>query len=819
MNKDLIAIQIRNEERCYNASLDKYDNQVRKSIDNGSFVDSKEAIILFRASIDTVEAYVKKYRVLTLRGENATIRNLLCEAYKSDKDLAFMLIRCVLSVLIKSEDKILNVGRRVSTVAQNYIRSSTMEANDVDAYSALERRYKRYNKATREAKIKKIAKTNINLDLKGDMVLKLGVTILELIDKSGCSLIVKEQRTDAKYVRLSNETRSLILQSKTFFNSLLTVYYPFVVVPRPWTDIEGSGGYYTNKSIKFIRARNFKDFTIIRRHNPDVSRLMAVINSIQETPYRVNKRVLEVIEQIQEASIVDPSSPPRSPFLLGKIPYNRDMDARTLVVKDSYPEIKEYFRALDLQNELITRIQSKRIGFELSLMVAREFQQYDKIYFSYNTDFRGRLYPIQQYLNPQGTDQTKALLEFGEGQVLTDRGFYWLKIHGANCYGYDKLTYSERIKAIEAHHHEILEIYRDPIANSKYWYKTDNPLLYLAFCFSYGDYIHNPKGLCYNVVQLDGTCSGLQMYAGLLKDREGAEAVNVINNNTLTVSDVYAKVAVEVNKLLEEGNYAKEISFTTRGGERRTLSTYIEANSLKGNITRSHTKRNTMTQPYSVTRRGMFEQLYDMLQEYEEENKVFWKGDKFIVATLLAELNDVAITKVVKGAKVGQKILKDILGRALRETKIDYAYWETPIYRFPVVQRIKKEKRRRYRTTFGDLVLYDPTNETHVLRMLNGIAPNFIHSLDATVLYRTVELCKEHNVNCFWLIHDSYGVLPNDVDTLNTSFRRAYVEVFKENPLQEWVSTIHNDSLQEVEQIMINNLDLDEVISSNYIIT
>lgn len=129
-------------------------------------------------------------------------------------------------------------------------------------------------------------------------------------------------------------------------------------------------------------------------------------------------------------------------------------------------------------------------------------------------------------------------------------------------------------------------------------------------------------------------------------------------------------------------------------------------------------------------------------------------------------------------------MLKDVLGKALRETKLDYAYWETPIYRFPVVQRIKKEKRRQYKTSFGSLVLYDPTTETHILRMLNGIAPNFIHSLDATVLYRTVELCKEHNVNSFWLIHDSYGVLPNDVDTLNTSFRRAYVEVFKENPLR-----------------------------------
>lgn len=819
MEQDLIAEQIRNETKCYSASLDKYDEQIRKSISNGSFVDSKEAIILFRASIDKVEEYVKVYKELKLQKDNLVLRNMLVNAYPKDKDLAFMVIRCTLSSLIKGEDKILSASKRVANLAVHYIRAAMYETSHIKEFTNMERSYKRYSKATKEAKLKKLAMTTIDLDIKGEMIVKLGILILEIITKSGCSLVTKEQRTDAQYIRLSDETRALLLQSKAFFNSLLTVYYPFVVTPRPWTDIEGSGGYYTNKSIKFIRARNFKDFTIIRKYKPDVSRLMNTINAIQETPYRINKRVLEVIEYIQDASIIDPTAPTSSPFLLGNIPYNREMEARDIVKKESYTELKDYYRALDLQRELITRIQSKRVGFELSLMVARQFQNYEKLYFSYNTDFRGRLYPIQQYLNPQGTDQTKALLEFGEGQVLTDTGFYWLCIHGANCYGYDKMTYGDRSKAILTHHKEIMAIYEDPVANSRYWYKADSPLLYLAFCFSYGDYYKDPNSLCYNVVQLDGTCSGLQMYAGLLRDKEGAEAVNVINNSSYTVSDVYAKVATEVNKILESGDYRKSISFTTKGGEYKTLPTYIEANSLKGNITRSHTKRNTMTQPYSVTRRGMFEQVYDQLQEYEEENKVFWKGDKFVVASLLSELNDIAIEKVVKGAKIGQRVLKEVLGKALKEDKVDYAYWQTPIFNFPIVQRIKKEKRRRYRTTFGDLVLYDQTDENHHLRMLNGIAPNFIHSLDATVLYRTVEICKEHNVNSFWLIHDSYGVLPNDVDILNTSFRQAYVELFNTNPLEEWVKQIHINSLEEVQQVMVNNLDLDTILVSNYIIT
>ena len=816
--KDLIALQIEHEEQAYNTSLDKFDKELRKKIENGTFVDSKEAIILFRASIDCIVDYLDKYKKLTsLNQGSKSIRDTLFQAYPKPHDLAFMMLRCVISIVIEGETKSLFLAKRVGTLAQQYIRTAILARSEVDLVEKHNRKFKRYSIGRRRAKLISLSSSCVSLDIDQEKNILLGTTIVDIINKSGSGLLQHEQRTDALYIKLSQDAMGMLVKSKAFFGSFITVHYPFVVTPRPWKELLDSGGYYTNKQIKFIRTRNFKDFSFIDTRHPKLDRLMEVINKIQDTPFRINKRVLDVINYIDKHHIVDPNSSKRSPYLIGKLPISEPLNPYEVITKDDYKESKEYYRAIDIQKELIERMKSKRIGFDLALTIANRFTKYEKIYFSYNTDFRGRLYPIQQYLSPQGNDISKSMLEFGTGYKLTEEGFYWLKIHGANCKGFDKLTYTDRIIQIEESHNEIMAVYEDPLGNLKYWCDVDSPLLYLSFCFAYGDYIRDKNSLCYSVVHLDGTCSGIQMYSGLLRDKEGARAVNVINNDSRTVSDIYGVVAKEVENLLETNDYSREYSFTTKGGRTSTVTTLLEAHSIKGKVTRSLTKRNVMTQPYSVTRRGMFEQVYNLLQEYEEDNKVFWQGDKWTLSMLLSELNDKAICKIVKGAKEGQKILKDILAESLKTN--DYAYWKTPIFEFPILQRIKKEKRRQLRTPLGQLVLYSPTEETHQLRMLNGIAPNFVHSLDATVLYRTVEICMEEGVNEFWLIHDSYGTHPNNIPTLNRAFRTAYVDVFSTNPLVDFANQIEPSMVEEVEKVMLNTLNLEEVLSSDYIIT
>jgi len=827
MHPNLIT-QIQLEEEAWGASLDKYDKQVAKLIENGGIAESKEVILIMKATIDTLSEHIERYMQLHLRGNNRKCQIFLKATFGKSDNIAFVLIKSILGELLQKDFKALTLGKYLVKVMFTMNNVAELKKTKPKLFSYIELN----NKSKGEHKVKKAKRTMArrlitasNVD--GDFAKVLGVTCIDLVLKSGCNLITQYKEHDTSInLKLSDDTKAMFLRSKAFFGSVLSSFYPLVYPPKPWTAIKGSGGYYTQKDITFIKCRSKRDLHMIEETQPDLSRLMDIVNKIQITPYKINDRVLTAIEHIIKHSLVNPHSKPTNPILYGEIPYMETMNLHELVVKSDYGKLneeskfeevedkKKWLRALDDQENKIKRIESKRLGYKMAMEVATKFKKYEKIYFSYSLDFRSRLYPMQNFLNPQSSDNIKCMLEFAEGQILTPSGVKWLKIHGANCYGYDKRTYEGRIEGIDEKEEEIKKIRQDPIANIKLWYQADSPLLYLAFCFSYGDWLSDSRSYIKLPVQLDATCSGIQIYSGLLKDEVGALAVNVIGNED-RVNDIYQDVADKVEEYLATGQFPKKITYTTKDKEEHTTTTHREALSIRGKITRKLTKRNVMTQPYSVTARGMYEQVYELLSDHEDNNTVFWEGDKWIVATLIARLNDKAIAEIVKGAKIGQTFIKEVLKQALKEE--DNAFWKTPIYDFPVLQRIKREKRQQLRTPLGQLVLYHPTDETHYIKMLNGIAPNYIHSMDATLLYRTIERCMDRGVSGFWLIHDSYGVLPNDVAILNEEVREAYIEIFKDNPLYHWVEQILPDGIGVVEKAMISTLDLNKVRESRYI--
>lgn len=66
------------------------------------------------------------------------------------------------------------------------------------------------------------------------------------------------------------------------------------------------------------------------------------------------------------------------------------------------------------------------------------------------------------------------------------------------------------------------------------------------------------------------------------------------------------------NDKLQRRDYERYVNFKNSEGD-TTLDLRPTGDSLAGKINRSITKSNTMTQPYSVTVRGMQDQLKDLL--------------------------------------------------------------------------------------------------------------------------------------------------------------------------------------------------------------
>ncbi len=300
--------------------------------------------------------------------------------------------------------------------------------------------------------------------------------------------------------------------------------------------------------------------------------------------------------------------------------------------------MRKYFKDLEEQRDRVISNAGKAVMLNLVVANAREYVGEDELYFSYQYDFRGRIYPVQQHLQPQGKGEAKALLEFRHGcKITTDYELRWFKIHGSNCYGVDKAPYEERVNTINDLEEDIKLIAEDPIRHRHLWKDADSPYQYLAWCFEYADYLKDPENFVSHLpIALDATCSGIQIYSGLLRDNEGAESVNVVGD---VRNDIYQEVADKVNGYLNKGDYQKHYSYTTGDGVSHEQSTVALANSIKGKITRNLTKRNTMTQPYSVTKFGMFEQLKSELSDLEDNGKKFWTGENWLMTKMLTDLN------------------------------------------------------------------------------------------------------------------------------------------------------------------------------------
>ncbi|MFK9897396.1 DNA-directed RNA polymerase, partial [Klebsiella pneumoniae] len=85
---------------------------------------------------------------------------------------------------------------------------------------------------------------------------------------------------------------------------------------------------------------------------------------------------------------------------------------------------------------------------------------------------------------------TKGMLTLAKGKPIGLDGFYWLKIHGANCAGVDKVPFPERIKFIEENEGNILASAADPL-NNTWWTQQDSPFCFLAYCFEYAGVKHH----------------------------------------------------------------------------------------------------------------------------------------------------------------------------------------------------------------------------------------------------------------------------------------------------------------------------------------
>lgn len=647
------------------------------------------------------------------------------------------------------------------------------------------------------------------------MEAKAGATLIDLVMHSNTDLIEKKhlwnkrrERYATFYLMFTEQVLDIIMNSN-YIHPSLALFPPMVVPPTDWTSFK-EGGYLTiSHSFVKIKSKASRE----RLKGQDFSKSMVAINKLQKVGWKVNKRVADIIYDMYEANMVDPRSPPTLPRIYGDIPTSTPTKVEDLIDGfGNYPEnpTKEEKKIWAEWNRKREHIKigldaenGRRLQYLMTMGVVDKMIDYDRFYYVYQLDYRGRVYPITDFFNPQSKGYVKAMIEFADGHLLDDKGIYWLKIHSANTYGLDKEEFPDRVTWAEENRTQMLEAARDPMGTISYWTRADSPYEFLAACMALQDHVEGK--LVYLPIQLDAVNSGIQMYSGLLRDKKGAQSTCVIGNDR---SDLYAEVADKVEQKLTIGKYPPYISFIDKEGVEKVVTTRIEADSMKGNFTRSMTKKNVMTVPYSVSMRGMKMQNWDVMNDMKVSGKAFWEGDEWVVNYLWTTLTHEAIFDIVKGARAGQEYLKEVAGK-LKEP----ALWHTPLYDLPVLQMSLKEKVYRVQTVLGTLSIVERTDDVNKQKQLASIAANYIHSIDATILMYVID-----NIGYdIGTIHDCFLVHPNQGERVRDMYKEGYVKVMRADPLKMFSQELDKESVVEIPYV--GDLDLDEVYDSEYIIS
>jgi DNA-directed RNA polymerase, mitochondrial len=177
-----------------------------------------------------------------------------------------------------------------------------------------------------------------------------------------------------------------------------------------------------------------------------------------------------------------------------------------------------------------------------------------------------------------------------------------------------------------------------------------------------------------------------------------------------------------------------------------------------------------------------------------------------------------AIGEVVIKSREAMSWLQDI-GRKMSEKNLPII-WETPSGF--VVQQIYKSMRPRRITTHIDNVLIKPTilEETENLdkrRSINGVSPNFVHSMDATALTLTINRCIKSGIKDFSVVHDSYGVHAHFVPQMANAIRKSFVEMYSETDVLTNFYDEVIDVIPELEEPPERgDLDIMGVLDSEY---
>lgn len=825
--QDLVDTQVSLEARSRDIGYARYITNHDRLEKVGEFSQSPVGTAVVNTFDRLVEAELRTWMEKADRpGKRHTALAMCQEEYLDIETIAFLGTKAIVnSVALRGrEDKLTRtaVAFAIAERVHDELRMRWFKANKFMMLKRLIRQSK--ERGLPRARFKDLVQSQFRREelvwrhknWTTDRCLKFGLMFLECFQNSTGLLEIVEKFVGKSKQQMVYATDELIKQvTQRIENSALRENYwmPLVVPPIPWAQDHLIGGpYLTNNITPYPLVKRSKKGYLYDAGNSDFSQILKAVNAVQDTPWQVNSYMLAAAKWAYE----------QDKDLAG-LPRSEDRPVPPVTPEaEADPEGeggKAYRRACWETHQANRKARSERYQVLQAFRMAEDYEGFDQFWFAWDLDSRGRMYPKTSALNPQGSDLHKGILEFGTATpILSEEQVAWIYVHTANCAGHDKDSMEDRIAWVEDNLDRILATGED--FRSDLWWATefadDEPWQFLRACREiYLLHQHGGEGFMTTLpVAVDATCSGLQHYSAMTRDRRGAESVNLCNLEERR--DIYGEVAEVARQKFQE----------ISEGEGEEADMALAA--LDFGITRSICKRPVMILPYSGTLRACDEYTDDFIREAIEKGKCEapWHNrtqfSRFVSKHIWNSIPEI----VIKGREA-MNYLTQCASASVKADRTAPVQWRTPDGFVVQVDEPESEENKVTTTLDGrrlQVRYRTPGTRQDIRAMRNATAPNFVHSMDGC--HARMTICDFVDLSHTWdgytpsfaMVHDSFAVhasvMPMFAKTIRSAFRRMYEQNDVLSQFAETVREVVGDHADLPELPTYGDYDLSEVDES-----
>ena len=251
---------------------------------------------------------------------------------------------------------------------------------------------------------------------------------------------------------------------------------------------------------------------------------------------------------------------------------------------------------------------------------AQRLRDEDVFYQYVDLDYRGRVYYIESFMNFQGSDWARGIMEFAHAKPMTAAGQRWLAIHTACCYNesynideipewctsdYVSYLQSEGLDSISVDKMTLEDRYQwtlQSLSDIIEWAKSDamvlsaeKPVSFLACCYEWLDYTDAMLAKRMHMTRLpipiDGSNNGWQHLGAMSKDTQTGELVGLVPVEIQ--KDFYVQTAKKMLEMVKD----------------EELQAILSSMPMK-DIRKGISKRGSMTRAYSAGVKKISENMW-----------------------------------------------------------------------------------------------------------------------------------------------------------------------------------------------------------------